>query len=321
VNGTRPAVSVVVPAYNVGRFIRTAVTSVLCQTMTDLECVVVDDGSTDDTAAVLSRIDDPRLRVVTKENRGTVADARNAGVATARGELIAFLDGDDWWLPEKLARQVALLEQQPVVGMVYCGYAIADQHLAVRAVVWPDPGAVDLRRQVLLEAYGIGFASTALVPAAVLASVGPFELALSVSEDIDLADRIAQAHAVVGVPECLTVYRTHPGQGHLRLNRYEHDMEWILADRFGVDGAIDRRSWQRGVANLHTRLAVYELRKRNGSAARRHLTAALRTQPSRLALLPAAATLRRVRRWSKIRRTRAELDARIRAALAAQGGR
>src|SRR5512139_2667017 len=106
-----PTVSVVVPAYNAAWCVRKAVDSVLAQDFRDFELIVVNDGSTDDTLAVLRGYGDA-IRVVDQRNGG-MSNARNAGIRAARGEFLAFLDSDDWWLPGKLGRQVALLRARP----------------------------------------------------------------------------------------------------------------------------------------------------------------------------------------------------------------
>lgn len=106
-----PTVSVILPTYNRCRLLKRAVDSVLDQTCRDFELIVVDDGSSDDTPALLARYGD-RLRAIRQPNRG-VSAARNAGIRQAAGKLIALLDSDDYWLPQKLARQVAFFENNP----------------------------------------------------------------------------------------------------------------------------------------------------------------------------------------------------------------
>jgi glycosyltransferase involved in cell wall biosynthesis len=113
-------VSVVIPTYNRGHVLGDAVRSVLAQTVTDLEVVVLDDGSRDDTAArVVREIGDPRVRYLRQDNGGIPA-ARNAGAAAARAPLVAFLDDDDVWHPDKLAADVAFLAEHPEASAVFC---------------------------------------------------------------------------------------------------------------------------------------------------------------------------------------------------------
>ena len=114
-------ISVVIPAYNHGRFLREAIDSVLAQTYAPLEIIVVDDGSTDDTEQIVRSYGD-RVRYIRQQNAG-VGAARNNGIANARGEYVAFLDSDDLWLPEKLAVQVEYMRRHPecaACAVPYC---------------------------------------------------------------------------------------------------------------------------------------------------------------------------------------------------------
>jgi glycosyltransferase involved in cell wall biosynthesis len=117
---SRPLVSIIIPAYNCDRYITQAVESILTQTYQHYEIIVIDDGSTDRTCQVLAPYFN-QIRYVYQENQG-VAKARNQGLKIAQGELIAFLDHDDIFLPEKLARQVECFQQQPDVAMVHSGW-------------------------------------------------------------------------------------------------------------------------------------------------------------------------------------------------------
>lgn len=111
-------VSVVIPTYNRAHVVLDAIGSVLVQTIDDLEVIVVDDGSTDDTGAQVRSVSDPRVRYLPRPHAG-VSATRNAGIAVARGTLISFLDSDDLWLPDKLAREVAFLSAHPGVDAVF----------------------------------------------------------------------------------------------------------------------------------------------------------------------------------------------------------
>jgi glycosyltransferase involved in cell wall biosynthesis len=114
-------VSVVIPAHNAGPFIGEAVTSVLAQGVDDLEVIVIDDASADNTAQVVGELSDPRVRLVLSPKIG-VGAARNRGMELARGQFIGFLDADDRWLPGKLDRQLALLESEPEIGFVFTNF-------------------------------------------------------------------------------------------------------------------------------------------------------------------------------------------------------
>jgi len=116
------SVSLVIATFNHARFVGEALDSALAQTLRAVEVVVVDDGSTDDTPAVLARYDG-RILVIRQPNRGLAA-ARNAGLAASRGTYVTFLDADDVLMPTKLAEQVAVLERAPAVGWTYCDVLI-----------------------------------------------------------------------------------------------------------------------------------------------------------------------------------------------------
>ncbi len=121
-----PAVSVVMPVYNVERFVVQAIRSVYAQTFQDFELIIVDDGGSDRSVALCEAMADHRTRILHQANRGLAA-ARNTGIAAARGEFVALLDSDDMFAPEKLATHVALLRANPDVGVCYAGAELIDE--------------------------------------------------------------------------------------------------------------------------------------------------------------------------------------------------
>lgn len=131
-----PKVSIIVPTYNRAKVLPRAIESVLAQSYTDFELIVVDDGSTDATPQVLSAFDDQRLRIIRQANAGLSA-ARNRGVSESVGEYLAFLDDDDEFTPLKLEHQVAYLEQHPEAGLVAGGHECIDDDGQVIAVAEP----------------------------------------------------------------------------------------------------------------------------------------------------------------------------------------
>jgi len=270
-----PTVSVVVPCFNGARFVGEAVASALAQTHRDLEVVVVDDGSTDDSAARVRALGDPRVRVVAQANAG-VAAARNRGAAEARGDYLAFLDQDDSWLPEKLARQLARFAERPAAGIVYCDGFIVSEHGAVL-----DTWGARYRLPAghVFEALAsrcVIPVSTLVLPRATFEAVGGFR-GFRYVEDLDLILRVAAGHPIEMVATPLARYRIHPGSETRRLGLevatdellalYQDLMATYPTRRAHIAAALGR--------NLRdaAKTAVYE---RRDALARRYFSEALR---------------------------------------------
>ncbi|HTB19606.1 MAG TPA: glycosyltransferase [Bryobacteraceae bacterium] len=205
-------ISVIIPVYNVAGFLRQAVDSALAQTCRDIEVIVVDDGSTDCSADTLRDLDDPRLRVIREEHAGSAA-ARNAGLRSASGELVAFLDADDLWAPGNLERQSAFLASHPEVDMTFGHSLVVDEEgrsLGFRSSTCSGP--VSLPR--LLRTNEIGNGSCLLLRREALDRAGWFDPKLSACVDIDVWMRMASLRPgnVVAIPEVLTFYRRRQGQ-------------------------------------------------------------------------------------------------------------
>lgn len=208
-------VSVVIPTYNYARYIGEAIDSALAQTLPPIEVIVVDDGSTDDTQAVLAAYGD-RIRVLRQENEG-VAIARNSGIAAARGEYVAFLDADDVWKPRKLELQMARFDES--IGLVHCGIESGETVQLPRV----DGHVADAL--LLLEADVIhGPGSTVVVRKRVAEEVGGFDGGLAASEDWDFCYRVALRHRVAHVAEPLVTYRKHGTGRHTNIVRMEAGM-------------------------------------------------------------------------------------------------
>lgn len=118
---SQPVISVIIPTYNYGRFLRECLDSVFVQTFRDIEVIVIDDGSTDDTPAILESISEPRLKHFRIANSG-ISGARNAGLSHAQGEFVAFNDADDRWRPHKLETELAIMRAEPSVGAVFSNF-------------------------------------------------------------------------------------------------------------------------------------------------------------------------------------------------------
>jgi len=122
-----PLVSVVIPVYNVERYIEQCLASVRAQTYSNLEIIVVDDASPDNSIALIETIEDARIKIVRQANRG-LAGARNTGIRTAQGEFVAFLDSDDFWHPDKISRHVAQMSQNPEIGVSFSASMFVDEN-------------------------------------------------------------------------------------------------------------------------------------------------------------------------------------------------
>lgn len=215
-----PKVSVIIPTYNRAHFIAQAVESVLMQTYQDFELIIIDDGSTDNTKEVLESYRD-RLHYFYQENQGRSV-ARNRGIELAKGEYIAFLDSDDLWLPNKLSRQVPILETSDLDIVLVHGYKqVVDTHLS------PVPGweieklrkcfAPAVENKQTYEAFIQGicplFTSTVLVRKSATEVVGGYDPELKALEDLDFYLRLLLNNykfAFLGEPAVI-LYRCHSG--------------------------------------------------------------------------------------------------------------
>ncbi len=209
-----PHVSIIIPTYNRARLLRQALSSVTSQTFRDFQIIVVDDGSTDDTAAVCESM--PDVRLVHLKHSGLPAVARNAGIAASDSELVAFLDSDDQWLPHKLVSQIAVFRENPCVGLA-CSDAVIEGPSAPSDRKTYHSASARYRRdssfEVLLDDNFV-IASTAIVRRSVLEHVGYFceDAPLRGLEDYDLWLRVAATSPVIYMPEPLACYSySHDG--------------------------------------------------------------------------------------------------------------
>jgi glycosyltransferase involved in cell wall biosynthesis len=187
-----PLVTVVTPAYNVAKYIGEAVDSVLRQTFPDFEYLVVDDGSVDNSVDIVKAHvrDDPRFRLVQGEHRGLSA-ARNTGIREAKGQYIAFLDGDDRWHPTFLERQLQLIQSLPPnVGAVFCRSWLMLENGRTIFFQWQRAGRYDFD-DFLVNGNPARNGSSLLIRKSCFADVGGFDEDLRYVEDVDMWLRIA----------------------------------------------------------------------------------------------------------------------------------
>lgn len=199
-----PLVSVVIPAYNVAWCVGKAIDSVWAQHFRDFEIIVVNDGSTDDTGRVLIGYGN-RIRLIEQNNRGMSA-ARNAAIRAARGRYIAFLDADDWWLPDKLGSQVELMETRPELGFTSTTARVENpQGEMINMWRCRHSGTRVLETLFAENAAIAGGCSAVMVRRELLARTGLFDETLRGFEDPDLWIRLAAISAYACVPEAQVV--------------------------------------------------------------------------------------------------------------------
>ena len=191
-------VSIIIPTYNRADVLVTSIQSVLQQSYTDFELLIVDDGSTDNTDIVVESIHDDRIRYLKMpENKG-VAAARNEGIRQAKYDYIAFQDSDDHWKPEKLEKQMACLTQKPEIGLLYCPYEC--QKADGSTILVPDHNIPSEEKQGNIYRYMLlrnSFGTpSVLLRRQCLEESGLFREALTCLEDWELFLRIARDHEI-----------------------------------------------------------------------------------------------------------------------------
>ena len=275
-------VTVAIPAYNGERFLGEALESVIAQTVPCDECIVVDDGSTDRTRQIATSFS--FVRYIRQENGGD-ANARNTAIDEAQGNVIAFLDADDVWLPRKLEKQLRLLSEQPEIAMVYTGVQIVNPALEGSETLRPAPSHVALRNTLLVEKpYMTGVGSSGVVRTEVAREIR-FDERLSASADWAFACNVALRYPVMPVDEPLILYRQHAAsQVHRNLDAVERDMTLVWSEIFDhPDLAPELKHLRRrALANLSLSLAASYFKEGDRATFLRYLGRALRLRPDRV---------------------------------------
>lgn len=241
-------VSVIIPTFNRARTLPRAVRSVLNQSYAELELLIMDDGSTDDTAELVAAIGDPRIRYVRLEGNRGASRARNAGLRLARGEFIAFQDSDDEWLSEKLVRQVEAARSAPADAVtvfhtkIQYGRDEFSRYGPNRVCCIPaiaDPGAADFRQ--LIQAGNIISTQTLFITRAAFEKVGPFDELLVNNNDWAYAIQLIHNSHVVFINEPLVMtYLQDDSISKIKRSGARSQLRIVqrLRRMHGADGAI-----------------------------------------------------------------------------------
>ena len=287
-----PTVSVLLPVFNARRHLRLALESLLAQTFRDFEIVAVDDGSTDDSRAILEGYarSDPRIRVLSRANTGIVG-ALNDAVAAARGEFLARMDADDWCAPRRLEKQIAFLQAD--TGCLCVGSAVIfmDAESDPLKLV-PRETAHEAIEAALLAGDGGALIHPAVtMRAAAVKRAGAYRPETQYLEDIDLFLRLARLGRLANLPDPFLCYRVHAGSINFRKNEGRFRLlQRILAEAHAARGfpfAGARKPAPTAapgmLADLHLEWAATALHFGKRRVAVRHALAACRAGPLAIA--------------------------------------
>jgi glycosyltransferase involved in cell wall biosynthesis len=289
-----PLVSIVIPAHNAAPYLPAALQSCNEQTHSNLEIIVIDDGSTDATARVVAQ--HPAVTYIYQDNAGP-GHARNTGIEAANGAFIQFLDADDVLLPQKITRSLAVFDQHPNASVVYSNYEWRTPDLAapVTEAAFLKTGSMvppdDMLDFLLTSGSAPATTSCALCRTASLRAVKGFDERLFIGEDWFLWVKLAAAGQVIyPLDEALVWYRHTPGSltsdglrmARQRLRAYQQLREVSLPPRYDVDEMIAMR---------HHVLAMKLWAAGNRREARAHFRHAIREHPQRRAI-------RRILSWA-----------------------
>lgn len=251
-----PRVSVIVPAYNAAVYLPYALDSVLTQSYAQWEVIVVDDGSTDNTRAVVDsyrpRLGD-RLQYIQQSNRGLPA-ARNTGIRAASGEFIALLDADDVWLPHRLERGIQVLDADPGVGLVHARVVRINAQGVITGQLAVDTRYMSGRiaRHIYTRRAHI-VCPTVMFRKTCLGAAGWFDEAMQATEDRDLWFRIALRYRITYIDEVLAYYRLSPSSMTSNLDRLLKGQLYFVAKHFR-SGAAPRTDQLQALGNIYREL-------------------------------------------------------------------
>lgn len=239
-----PTVSVVIPLYNKEKWIEKTLSSVLNQSFTDWEAIIVDDGSTDRSVEVVEKfiLKNPGNWVLIKNQNAGQCRTRNSGIARATGEYVAFLDADDIWSRNKMSDQVQVLRNNSDVSLVISPYLIfSDSNKTTHhRLVLHKNTKVLLNRWLRMQGYGAGTESTGMTRTSLLREIGGFDENLSTSAGLYLTIELANRGRVVFSNESLMAYRIHTGQWHSNTEILSRDMDALRARPIKIMGKVPR---------------------------------------------------------------------------------
>ncbi|NOR72214.1 MAG: glycosyltransferase [Methylomarinum sp.] len=273
-------VSIIIPAYNAELYLKTAINSILSQTYQNFEIIVVNDGSSDLTEAVAKQFTDSRIHIISQSNGG-MSSARNAGLRLAKGDYIAFLDADDYWLPKKLEKQVMLLQQNPNLGFCSTQTRVETPEGAF-VNDWLCPViSISTLHTIMAETAAIsGSASSVLARKELQLKAGFFDEALTGLEDTDMWIRFSAISDYCCIPETLTVILKRSNSVSRSLsNMRTSGLAVLKKNRQLLDKKSQQQFWRSAYASMLCDYAKWEARSGFTFSAIKHTIEALANAP------------------------------------------
>jgi len=276
----KPTVSIIIPTYNRRQSIGRSIESVLNQTYRDFELIIVDDGSTDNTKELVADFNDERIRYVRHEENKGEAAARNTGIKAARCDYIAYQDSDDEWLPEKLARQIELLENaSPEVGVIYTGFWKAENHKRTYVPFsWVSQKNGDIHKE-LLKGNFIG-SPVVLIKKECFNKVGLFDEKLRNLVDWEMWLRVSKYYHFKCIDEPLVIAHYHSDNVSSNHHAFIETLESVL-EKYSDEFTSDKKLMAKCYIDIGNLLVVHK-ETQNG---RNYLIKAIKLYPFNVKLL------------------------------------
>jgi len=275
-----PRVSIIIPVYNGANYLREAIDSALAQTSSDIEVIVVNDGSRDGGAtAEIARSYGDRIRYIEKENGG-VSTALNRGIAEMRGRWFSWLSHDDRYLPSKVATQLAFLDRNPSARIVGCNFQLIDEHGHVTSDFREHLGIVRTGRDVLGSwVYGCGL----MIDRAALIDAGLFNESNRTTQDLEMWLRLVERDPIQLIPDVLAQVRLHAEAGSRTESRFQRDKDELFArilDRYDATYFDPAAITPRLRADLYWFIATNAISRQSWGGAKLAIARAWREWPS-----------------------------------------
>lgn len=279
-----PLISVIIPVYNGEKTIRETIKSVLSQTFTEFELIVINDGSQDRTLEIVETIQDPRLKVFSYPNAGQ-STSRNRGIALATGEYISFIDADDLWTPDKLEAQVKVLQENPQAAVAYSWTDWIDESSQFLGKGSHITEKGEVFTKLLLNDF-VANGSNSLIRHQALVEVGGFDASVTPAEDWDMWLRLAAHYEFVAVPSPHILYRISPNSASFNVWKMEASSLKVIEKAFAQAPESLQHLKRKSLGNRYKYLTYKSIEgypeRKKGLTALRFLSQIVRNDPSML---------------------------------------